>query len=763
MTGVTIREDPGHLPAGGPDGLREQLDELRRLAAPLDPPSPQRRRLTDLVVEHVETFLDRAPTAPAWLPDPGAAGALAAYGVPAAPRDPAEVLHVLSRVVEAPGVATTSPRYLGYIPSGGLPTAALADLLAAAANRYAGLASVSPGAAALETLVVRWLADAVGLGTGAAGVLTSGGTAANITALVAAREAAGPGLAADRPVIYLAENTHHSVDVALRVAGLAGGAVRRLTLDGRDRLDVEALEAAVRADRAAGLRPFLLVATAGSTGAGAVDPLPALADVAAAEGLWLHVDAAYGGLFALCPQGREVLAGLERADSVVVDPHKTLFLPYGTGAVLVRDRRLLQQAFSLDADYLVPDTPGAPASPAELGPELTRHFRALRVWLPLQLAGRDAFAAALAEKVLLARHAHGLLGEVPGLVAGPAPDLAVATARCRAGDAVTAAVAARLQQSGEVYVTTARVRGALRLRLAVGSFRTHVEDVEAAVAAVARAVRAVEHGACGAPGAAAASVALPVPLPVALPVPLPVAAGTRRSRGEMVLELTAGTPAPDVLACELQVLGERYGDEPEDLDAAYGAYADATVWLAVRDGEGVLGWARLLRPGPLPQKTLADACEPPWAADAFEAAAAVGIDPATTWDVSTIGVRRELGSAGSRVAAALYHGVLATAEVNEAQWLAAMLDVRVRMLLDRVGLVMHTLPGTRPRPYMGSPALAPVYAHLETMLRTQRATHPEAHRQITLGALPGLVAPAREQLLLPGPEVVDLRGAPVTS
>jgi aromatic-L-amino-acid/L-tryptophan decarboxylase len=743
----------------GPGGTSEalpRLADLRDLAAPLEPSADQRRRLTDLAVEHVETFLAAAPCAPTLLPSHGVADALAAYGFPDTPRDPAEVLDVVGRLVETPGVATTSPRYLGYIPSGGLFHAALADFLAAASNRYAGQASISPGAAGLEHVVVRWMADVLGLGPDAGGVLTSGGSMGALTAVVAARDAAGildP--AGGVPVVYLTEHTHHSVPIALHVAGLAAAVVRRVPVDDRHRMDVASLAQLIRTDRGCGRRPFLVVATAGTTNTGSVDPLDAIADLAARESLWFHIDGAYGGLFALCAEGREVLAGIERADSLVVDPHKTLFLPYGTGAVMVRERRLLEGVFRTDADYLAAHPPGEPPSPADLGLELTRHFRALRLWLPLQLAGRRAFGAALSEKILLARHAHERLASVPGIEVGPPPDLSIVTFRCAAtgtdDDEATARLAATLQRSGEVYLTTTRVDGRLVLRVAVGSFRTHLDDVEGVVGAVSRAVRAAP------PAADLADLVSQSPV-----VP---ANGRDRARQHparrhaLRLEFLSAAPDSEILACESHVLGQRYGNTADELREAYGPYEDVTVYLAVREAAGrVLGWARMITPGSLQLKTVADASRAPWDVDVHGAAAELGIDLHRAWDVTTIGVRRELGAAGSIVAAALYHGVIRATRANGVAWILAMLDIRVRTLLDRVGLVMHPMPGAVPRPYFGSPATIPTYAHMERMVLGQRHEYPESYRRITLGlGLDGIAVPSDEAFLLMPLQTVDLR------
>jgi hypothetical protein len=226
-------------------------------------------------------------------------------------------------------------------------------------------------------------------------------------------------------------------------------------------------------------------------------------------------------------------------------------------------------------------------------------------------------------------------------------------------------------------------------------------------------------------------------------------------RTMLQLHFIAGSANSDLLACEADVLGERYGDTAESLAAAYGAYARNTVWLAVTDwSDQVIGWSRLLVPGELPEKTLADASKQPWGIDTVSVSAAVGLDAASCWDVATIGVRRELGSQGARAAIALYHGVIVGTRTNRIDWIAAMLHVVVRRVLDNVGLVMYPLPGARPATYMDAPGFIPVYAHVERMIEGQRRTHPDAYRQVVLGQLDGVIAPPAEEYLLA--DVIDL-------
>jgi glutamate/tyrosine decarboxylase-like PLP-dependent enzyme len=243
----------------------------------------------------------------------------------------------------------------------------------------------------------------------------------------------------------------------------------------------------------------MVIASAGTIDTGSVDPIAEIADVCARHGVWLHVDGAYGGLFALCDEGRAKLRGIERADSVALDPHKTLFLPYGTGAVLIRDGNQLLGAMSASAAYISPlgESEVGP-SPADLSPELTRHFRALRLWLPLQMAGVAAFRAAQQEKLALARYFHGRLSQLPGFDAGPEPDLSVVAFRYepKGGDAdgQSERLLQHLQQEGRVMLSGTKIDGRFYLRCAILSFRTHVDHVDDVIEALRRGVEVINNG-----------------------------------------------------------------------------------------------------------------------------------------------------------------------------------------------------------------------------------------------------------------------------
>ena len=476
------------------DGLRAELLELAAQTAPLEPDSEERRTLGLEALDHALTFLDGIEEAPSLRP------AAEALSRPLQPefcesgRDPAFVFDYIGECIERPGIATTSPRFMGYIPGGGLFHSALGDMLAAASNKYSGFAPAAPGAVRIENACIAWLASIVGFPSGAAGTLTSGGSMANLTAIVAAREARDPD---GGGTVYLTRFAHHCIDKALHIAGRARAPRREIVTDSRHRMSVEALEAALAADQNTGIRPWLVVASAGTVDTGSVDPIAEIAEVCRRYGAWLHVDGAYGGLFALCDEGRERLRGIEQADSVALDPHKTLFLPYGTGAVVVREGRLLLDAFSASADYIRPFVEtDVGYSPADLSPELTRHFRALRLWLPLQLAGVAAFRAAQTEKLKLARYFHARLSAIEGFVVGAEPDLSVVAFRYepKTGDAdeFNERLLDHIQREGRVMLSGTRIDGRFTLRCAILCFRTHLEHVDEAIAALRRGVEALD-------------------------------------------------------------------------------------------------------------------------------------------------------------------------------------------------------------------------------------------------------------------------------
>jgi glutamate/tyrosine decarboxylase-like PLP-dependent enzyme len=464
----------------------DEIKQLESAARLLEPDLDQREHLLKQVVAYSQEYLEGIGDAPANYAFADGRGLhdspIAEEGI-----EIETALALLQENVDRSGITTTSSRCMGYIPGGGLFPSALGDYLAAVANRYSGLYFASPGAARMENMLLSWMAGMAGYSNKAAGNLTSGGSIANLLAVVTARDTAG--IAGDKlasSVIYLTGHTHHSVDKAIHVAGLGGCVKRKVPVDERYRMDADALDRAIEADRAAGLNPWLVVASAGTTNTGSVDPLPAIGEIAEANGLWFHLDGAYGAFFALCPEGKEVLTGTDRADSLVMDPHKTLFLPYGTGALLVKDGSKLYASQKRDAAYMqdIPDDIEE-MSPSDLSPELTKHFRGLRVWLPLKLFGLAPFRAALSEKIQLARYFHKHIQLVDGFEVGPYPDLSVVTYRYlpQRGnvDLFNERLTKRIQRDGRIFISSTRIGGKFILRMAISSFRTHLSDIDEAL------------------------------------------------------------------------------------------------------------------------------------------------------------------------------------------------------------------------------------------------------------------------------------------
>jgi aromatic-L-amino-acid decarboxylase len=432
------------------------------------PPEEMRRlgyRVIDRIVDHWSS-LDAQPTVAV-----GEAAALReALGGPPpdAPGDPGAALDRLFDEV-LPWTATNiHPRWFARISSPSNYVSTLADTVASGFNLLGTSWIASSGPSTVELTVLDWLRGWCGMPAGTEGVLTSGGSMASLVALVAAREARGGG-----GVVYLSDQAHGSILRDLKVMGERE--VRVLRSDGGFRLPVSAVSDAVAADRAAGLTPFAVVATAGTTNTGAVDPLGELASLCEAEGLWFHVDGAYGAAAVLTPAGRSALEGIDRADSLVIDPHKWLFQPYEAGAVLVRERGLLERTFSLSGEYLR-DTFGGEVNFRDRGIQLTRGTRALKLWLSVNVFGLDAFREAVAHGISLAEHAESLLRSRPGWeVVTPAQLGIVCFTRVDADDS---RVSAETVLEGYAAPSTTVLRGQTVLRLCTINPRTTLEEIE---------------------------------------------------------------------------------------------------------------------------------------------------------------------------------------------------------------------------------------------------------------------------------------------
>ena len=461
----------------------------KRSPRPLELSGAELKESLALVGQRLGTFLDNVGTLPA-SQTAGAARLARSLAEPLPERGSSlrNLLRILFEQVMPTALHTSGPGYLGYIPGGGLPMSAVADLIAGITNRYVGLWMAAPGLVALETNVIRWFCAMAGLPDAAGGVLTSGGSIANLIAIVTARRERLP-VNFLSGTLYTSEHAHHSVRKAAMLAGFPADNVREIPMDAQFRMRIDLLLERIAADRAAGMIPFCVVGSAGTTAMGAVDPLPILAKICEEQRLWMHVDAAYGGFFMLTERGSTALAGIERADSITLDPHKGLFLPYGTGCILVRDRERLQRAHSVSADYLPPpQTEEDRWDFAEMGPELSRDARGLRVWLPMKLAGAGAFRTQLDEKLNLARAAVEVVRGHACLEVVSEPTLSLFTFRVRGDESATRALMSAINQRQRVFLTGVPLEGGWVIRVCVLSFRTHAahmkhfaEDLEAAL------------------------------------------------------------------------------------------------------------------------------------------------------------------------------------------------------------------------------------------------------------------------------------------
>lgn len=470
-----------------PAALRERIGELEAIARHLEPGPEGREALRSPVVGHSEEFYARLDEALAYRVTEDKGAGLLEVPIPEEGIGIDRALEVIAEHVDRPGLNPASGGHMAYVPGGGVFASSLGDYLADVGNHYSGVFYATPGAVRLENLLVRWMAELVGYPESALGTLASGGSIANLTGIVAARDAKEVrSREVERSPVYMTRQVHHCVTKAMRLAGLGEAPIRAVPLDDRYRMRADELARLVAVDRKAGLRPWMVVASSGTTDTGAIDPVEEIADVAEAEGLWLHVDAAYGGFFLLTELGRGLIRGLERSDSVVMDPHKGLFLPYGTGALVVKDGELLARSQHYEASYLQ-DALGSTEeiSPADLSPELTRHFRGLRMWMPLVLHGLAPFRAALEEKIQLCRYFYEEVGKIPGMERGPYPELSVALYRYvpRAGDAneFNARLIREVQRDGRVFLSSTTIDGVFWLRLAVLCFRTHRRHVDLAL------------------------------------------------------------------------------------------------------------------------------------------------------------------------------------------------------------------------------------------------------------------------------------------
>jgi aromatic-L-amino-acid/L-tryptophan decarboxylase len=462
---------------------------MSAMSYPLDPTPEQMREMGRAALDYLVEFT-ASQDEQAALDVEGAIDA--ARSVRAAPpKDGGSFDRLMDQVdlIAAKAYNTTGPGYLPFIPGGGLFAAALGDFLATGINRFVNLWGQGPVGAQIEYNVVRWLCDLFGYGPESRGILTTGGSMANLSSLVAARKAKLPEDFLSGS-LYASEQVHASNVKAASIAGFPVANVRSVPVTPDLKMNVAALRAMVAADRAEDRTPFFVIASAGTTNTGAIDPIDEIADVAAQENLWLHVDGAYGGFFQLTDRGRTAFAGIERADSITLDPHKGLFLPYGTGSLVVRDGARLREAHFVGQAYLQ-DFPPEDEIPnfTEYSIELSRDFRGLRVWFPLVLHGVSAFREALDEKLDLARYLYEELSTIPELELFGEPELTVVPFRLReGGEEADKRLLDLINASKRVVLSSTILQGRFTIRACILSHRTHRDRIEECAQIVRRAV-----------------------------------------------------------------------------------------------------------------------------------------------------------------------------------------------------------------------------------------------------------------------------------
>jgi glutamate/tyrosine decarboxylase-like PLP-dependent enzyme len=453
----------------------------------------------DDAIAYVRSVRDR----PVWRPVPDEVKAALAEPLPTKGEGLESVYREFVREILPYPVGNIHPRFFGWVHGSGLPSGIVSEMMAAAMNVNAG--GRDHAALYVERAVIEWCKTIFGFPRSASGILLSGTSMANVCGLAVARNARDGGdVRSDglqrypRPLVaYTSTEAHQSVVRAMELLGLGSSGLRRIPVDADGRLEIGALRAAVAEDRRAGSEPFCVVATAGTVNTGAIDDLEAVAQLCREEQLWYHVDGAFGALAVLSDELAPKLRGLERAESLAFDFHKWMHVPYDAGALLVRDGERHLRTFSMRPAYLEGAGRGLAGGgiwPSDLGPELSRSFRALKIWFALKEHGADAFGRAIAMNCRQAASLARVLRETPLVEVLNAPQLDIVCFRFRppgweseAVDALNAAVVVDLQESGIAAPSTTRVRGALAIRVNITNHRTRSEDLDLFVRAAAEA------------------------------------------------------------------------------------------------------------------------------------------------------------------------------------------------------------------------------------------------------------------------------------
>jgi len=473
--------------------VMRNIDLLKESSQKLYLDEEELNKVSNEVLEYVHKFFSDIPHFKAFDKDVGQAMDIFKQGIMGKGTSLKNMLELFHSSVVKSGLQPTSGGHMGYIPAGGIPLSWFGDFIAAATNKYTGVYTACPGGVNLEKHILEWTASLYGFDkTTFGGNLCAGASIGIVMCVAAARDKYNiKAREYENLVSYTSDQAHFCLEKALKVTGMRESKLRMLATDSNYSIDTSVLERTIEDDVSKGLKPFIISGSIGTTGTGSVDDIDKLAALAQRFNCWFHVDAAYGGFFRLLPEMKEKFAGVENADSICVDAHKSLFLPYGSGIVLVKNREDLLRVFSYSS-VLIDTSDNCNQSPADLSMELTRNFRGLRMWFPLLYHGVDRFADALREKVILTRYAYNKMKKMNFIDVGPNPPLTVFIFRFNGRgiyddnklkdikyiNLLNKEMREAFQDDGRVYLTNTVLDGEYWIRVAVLGIRTHKKDMD---------------------------------------------------------------------------------------------------------------------------------------------------------------------------------------------------------------------------------------------------------------------------------------------
>ena len=465
--------------------MRKEILELERSVLNLDLKDKRRTDFNEKVITYLNNFIDDLGDKNGFESDFSSSELIFNHPFNSNGYPIEEILNLFETAVNNNGIQPASGAHIGYIPGGGIPTAAYGDFIAAMTNKYSGIYYANPGAINIENHILNWFAQLFGFNLKKyGGNLTSGGSIANLISIVAARDKHEiKGQDYEKTVIYGSAQMHHCIHKAIRISGLSECIYREVPLESDFHLNTKELEKQLIDDTNNGLNPFLIISSAGTTDTGVVDDLDTIGNLAKKFNCWFHVDAAYGGFFYLLDAYKLKFKGIEKADSLVIDPHKGMFLPYGSGAVLIKDRNDLLKTNYYLANYMKDAYSGHDhLSPADLSPELSRNFRGLRIWLPMLFHGVQVFKDALKEKLLLTQYIYKEFEKLSFIEVGPSPELTVFTFRfiSKQFDTTTLnqKILDQMHKDGRIFISSTNIEDQVWLRVAILSFRTHLKEID---------------------------------------------------------------------------------------------------------------------------------------------------------------------------------------------------------------------------------------------------------------------------------------------